>query len=118
MVQVSTSIHPHLLQLLRSRLLVRTVGLRSKTAQEGSVWPGSLCISLVFGIFLHVYLWHVIFTNVFQFSNTNSFMPLLVNSMFTEAKVKRKFGSILLFFMSSLSWIMQRCDSECPPAHT
>lgn len=103
MVRIFTSAQPHLLQLLCSRLLllgfasrtVQAAGLRSKTAQEGSD-PSAFLLS--FGIFLHVYPWHVIFTSVFQFSNTNSFVPLLVNSMFTEAKVKRKFGSILLFF--------------------
>lgn len=42
---------------------------------------------------------YVIFARVLWFSNVNSFTPLLVGSLFTEAKMMRKFGKIVLFFV-------------------
>lgn len=60
MARVFTSAQPHLLQLLGARPLplgfaspaVPAAGLSRETTQEGSVWPGSLCISPVFWYFL------------------------------------------------------------------
>ena len=76
-----------------------TIRTEEWDCQPESSWPRSICALLAFWDFPVPCIWNMSYLLAhFSLVNMNSFIPLVINCMFIEAKMKRKFGDILWFF--------------------
>lgn len=89
----------------------QAAGLRNKATEEGSVRPGSLCVPSVFGEIWSMMCLPVCFSLVIQIRASHCW-----ETMSTEAKMKRRFATILLFFYVFI--IMDRVVPSSSPLHT